>query len=250
MLASCLRAAYSPPHMRTSVVRISGIAVLLVAGASLAALPILRSENPSSAAGLVRRVTIPGIARDENPPVTSGNRQVLVSIELDIHEPAMVGGGFTVVSIRANANGPLPGQFDPPVTVPVTATITTHSPDVCSWNPTVINTNLTMTYSQPQGSDLRLQFRMSPFEWFYMVECPGADPIRFPAGAVNESITGWMNLVLGVGGPGGATIDTPVSSGGQECVKRKGLVSNTNVFGAGAIHVWVTQPPCLIADDD
>lgn len=248
MLASCLVAAYSSPHMRTSVVRIAGIAALLIAGASLAALPILRSENPSSAAGLVRRVTIPGIARDENPPVTSGNRHVLVTIEMDIHEPALLGSGFTIVSIRATANGPLPGQFDPPVTVPVSASITTHSADICAWSPTVINTNLTMTYSQPQGSDLRLQFGLSPFEWFYMVECPG-QTIRFPAGAVNESITGWMNLVLGMGGPGGATIDTPVSTGGQECVKRRGLVSNTNAFGAGAIHVWVTQSPCLVVAD-
>lgn len=205
--------------------------------------------TPGSAAGPIYRLVIPGIAA--NPPAgptVTTSRNVIVSVALDINEPALVGSGTTVVRIRATANGPLPGQFDPPVTVPVSVTITTHPSDVCSWVPNVTSPNATLTYSQPQGSDLKLHLNFSNFEWYYQVICPGAQPIRFPAGSVNESVTGWLALIFpGLGGPGGATIDTPVASGGQDCVKRTGLESNTNTFGAGAIHVYVTQPPCLVA---
>ncbi len=64
---------------------------------------------------------------------------------------------------------------------------------------------------------------------------------------MNESLTGWLGLIFaGIGAPAGATIDTPVPSGGQDCVKCKGLESNTNSFGDGPVTVWVTQPPCLL----
>jgi hypothetical protein len=207
---------------------------------------VWRSTDGSAAApGPTTRLVIPGIARDSG--LVESTRQVILSVSLSINEPALVGGGTTVIAIAANANGPLPGQTDPPVTVPVTLTITSHPGDVCSWAPTVASSNLTVTYSQPAGSQLRLHFNFSPFEWYYLVTCPG-QVVRFPAAPVNESLTGWLGLVfLGLGGPAGMTIDTPVTSDTlTSCVKRKGTVTNTNQFGSGEIVVLVTAPPCLI----
>ena len=226
------------------------VSVVIAAGVLAVAFAAWHSPPESSAAGPVHRVVIPGIAMDA-VPVVSSTRDVVVAVELDILEPALVGGGQTLVRIRATAHGPLPGQFDPPVTVSGPVTISTHPADVCGWNVVVDQPVFTMTYSQPQGSDLRLHLNFNGPQWHYEVQCPGGAPvIRFPAGGVNESVAGWLGLIFaGQGGPGGATIDTPVPTGGQSCVKRKGLVSNTNVFGAGAVTVWVTQPPCLIALD-
>jgi hypothetical protein len=221
--------------------------VFLVAAALLAgAYTLWISRADTSAAGPVRKTIIPAIAMDSVAPTTS-SRDVIVSVRLLINEPAFVTGAFTEVEVAAVARGPLPGPLDPPVTVSAWMQITTHPGDVCAWGAWV-NGNLSMTYSQPQGSNLQLQMNFSGAEWYYRVECP-AETIRFPAGNVNESLTGWLGLIFpGLGGPTGAVIDTPPHTGGlglPECVKRVGHKVGAGFGGQGEIIVLVTQPPCM-----
>ncbi len=85
-------------------------------------------------------------------------------------------------------------------------------------------------------------------EWHFEVVCPGKT-IRFSAGSVNESLTGWLGLIFpGLGGPNGAIIETPAgrANGDPACVKRNAFMHGTGFGGEAALAVKVTAVPCLI----
>lgn len=231
--------------------RVLGLAALVASTLVGIGVAAWSTQDHGSAAGPVRKTVIPAIAMDSVPPVTS-TRDVIVQVRLLINEPAFTPGAITRVEVDAVARGPLPGPGDPPVVASGWMQITTHSGDACAWGAWV-NGNLTVTYSQPQSANLQLKVNFSGAEWYYQVEC-GNETIRFPAGNVDESLTGWIGLIFpGLGGPGGTVIETPAYSGGivgmPDCVKRFAAKHGASFGGRGEILVIVTAPPCMASTD-
>lgn len=225
----------------------SSLAVVAAVALVAVAYSLWSSQDAGSAAGPLRRVIIPGVASDTVPVTTT--RQVVVHVELEIKQPSFKAGATTLIEVRATAHGPLPGPSDPPVTVPAHFEISTHPGDACAWDP-VVNGNVTLTYSQPQGSNLQIKLNFSGAEWYYQVEC-GGETIRFPHGSTNESLTGWLGLIVpGLYDPAlrGAIIDTPPGRGSSDpdCIKRTGFRQGTGFGGKALIWVFVTDVPCLI----
>jgi hypothetical protein len=80
--------------------------------------------------------------------------------------------------------------------------------------------------------------------WYYMVQCKGATPIRFPKAPVDESFGGWLGLIFpGIAGQG-ATIEVPVVTDVSDVFFGKcgGRLTNTTTFGTATIDVIVTDP--------
>jgi hypothetical protein len=223
---------------------LTSIAIAALAAASYATW--VSHDNGAEAAGPTRRLIVPAVASD-SLPTSAGTLEVVVIVELLIHEPALTAGGATEVEVRAIGHGPLPLQGGPSVTVPVSFEITTHPGDVCAWNPD-LDRSATLTYFQPPGAGMEFQLNFFGGVWHYEVICPGElKPTRFPAGDVNESLTGSL-VLLGIGQPQGTVVSAPAGRGLSDpaCVKRKGVRQGSNILGEGVAAVFVNEVPCAI----
>jgi len=228
----------------------SSLVALLAAAVFAASFCILWAAQTGDAAGVLtnRKLIIPGIAADSVTQSSSGNA-VVVFIDMSRNEPAVVGGGITTINVQASASGPVPAPGGPAVTASAYLSIGTHPGDECVWNIEGGSGSLSVTYSRPPSSPIRLTFGIAnDISWYYMVQCKGATPIRFPKAPVDESFGGWLGLILpGIAGHG-VTIDAPAVTDSSDVFfgKCRGKLENTTEFGTVTITVTVTDPSCKL----
>lgn len=213
------------------------------------------SEEASGSPIIIRRGIIPGLASDSArgaptalpATATSGPAlapQLVVRIDMVANELAYAEGSPIVpVQFRALIEGAVPDAGA--LTYISGAVIDAHPPDLCSWTPEFVNSTLTMTALRritllPPKQEVVLNFD-GPV-WHFAVECPGKE-LRVPAFA-EESLTGWLGLILGTGGPREMAIETPAYSGSPSCLHNRGVAHGTSQWGTVTITADIVSPPC------
>src|SRR4029079_11868606 len=82
---------------------------------------------------------------------------------------------------------------------------------LCGWTREFADDDLRIQISQPAGSGLSVQagVTFNP-RWHYNVACPGGAQIRYPAGAAEVSLGGYLALIFpGQAGGTGTLITKP-----------------------------------------
>jgi hypothetical protein len=208
-------------------------------------------SHTGDAAGILnRRLIIPGLAMDSQVQTLPANGSVVITVDMERNEPALTGGGTTTIGLAASASGPLPAASSAAVPVSASVSIVTHPGDLCAWNIEYVSGNLVLNYSRAPVSGVRLTFGVvTDIAWYYSVQCPGpTPPIRFPAGSINESVGGWLGLVLPGTAGQGLTIDVPVVTDPTNVFfgRCRGDLEKANEFGTVTIHVTVEDASCKL----
>ena len=227
--------------------------VLLAVVAFLALAVVLTTVSPEvqGAPVLIRRGIIPAVASDSAPgpaPTATAAPPLhpVLSVRIDMvaNELAYSEGGAVVpVEFRALIEGPVPSGSQQ--TYLTGAIIDAHPSDLCSWGTEFVNTALQMKASKQTSLLPPKQEVVISFEgpvWHFNVNCPGKE-LRVPAFG-EESLTGWLGLILAVGSPNGVAVEIPSYSGPASCLHNRGVVRGSNEWGSVTIVVDILTLPC------
>lgn len=197
--------------------------------------------------GFMTNVARDGVASAEPPPAYQPRLQdrMRILVDMVMSQPAVTASGNTPLRFRGSAEGVVM-KGSGPTTYHGSAMIDAHEAGYCRWAlagfpvlslDVVVSRETTLI---PPRTQYFLKFN-GP-SWHYDVTCGEPPPIRFPAGAVDESLPGWLGLILaGQVGPDGLACEMPEYSGEQpnddEVIYRRGTVTGTNEWGTVTITI-------------
>lgn len=169
---------------------------------------------------------------------------LVVRVNMVANELAYSEAGAVVpVEFRALIEGPVPSGGTQ--TYLAGAIVDAHPADLCSWGAEFLTTSLQMKASRrttllPPKQEIVIAFEGPT--WHFNVSCPGKE-LRVPAFG-EESLTGWLGLILAGGSPNGVPVEVLNHSGSPACLQNRGVVRGSNQWGSVTIVVDLVIPPC------
>lgn len=161
-----------------------------------------------------------------------------IKLDVDALEDSIESTGLVAVNIRASGDAPFAAVTR------LTLSVAGHPVDAagCVWPRSFADPNLYVTVVNiNSGGELLVVFQGAT--WHYQVQCPDAEPIRFPAFGEIPLVDYFLGYQFAAfRGAGGLVFNPQFIPAPPSCIKRQGVFQGSSFNGLSTLWITVYDP--------